>query len=169
MTYHAPRSTMLPATTTTARSSLPQLLGSLAHLRTALADKQALIRRVEADWVADAERETARHIPKHVQIDDRSTWGRANLRPLHERGRTDRVIVQAAPAAPYSPKSTRSSGCCRPPPPRFVMPPSAHATIHPSITVERVCEAVERHGTSLDDPGFCTACGAEAQGVEPRC
>lgn len=74
MTYHAPRSTMLPATTTTARSSLPQLLGSLAHLRTALAKKQALIRRVEADWVADAERETARHIPKHVQIDDRSTW-----------------------------------------------------------------------------------------------
>lgn len=47
------------------------------------------------------------------------------------------------------------------------MPPSAHATIHPSITVERVCEAVERHGTSLDDPGFCTSCGAEAQGVEP--
>lgn len=39
--------------------------------------------------------------------------------------------------------------------------------IHPSITAERVCEAVNRHNTSLDDAGFCTACGAEAQGVEP--
>lgn len=47
------------------------------------------------------------------------------------------------------------------------MQPDTRTTIHPSITVERVCEAVERHGTSLDDPGFCTACGAEAQGVEP--
>lgn len=79
MTHHAPRSTMLPATTTTVRSQLPPLVGSLAHLRTTLADKQALIRRVEADWVADAERETARHIPKHVQIDDRSTWDGATF------------------------------------------------------------------------------------------
>ena len=74
MTYHAPRSTMLPATAQPARSRLPPLLGSLAHLLTALADKQALIARIEADWVAEAERETARHIPKHVRIDDRSTW-----------------------------------------------------------------------------------------------
>jgi predicted RNA-binding Zn-ribbon protein involved in translation (DUF1610 family) len=41
------------------------------------------------------------------------------------------------------------------------------AHIHPSITVERVTEAVERECTSLDDPGFCLACGAEAEGVEP--
>lgn len=40
-------------------------------------------------------------------------------------------------------------------------------TLHPSITAERVCEAVSRHGSSLDNPGFCTACGAEADGVEP--
>lgn len=38
---------------------------------------------------------------------------------------------------------------------------------HKSITAERVCAAVERHQTSLDDPGFCTACGAEVDGVEP--
>lgn len=38
---------------------------------------------------------------------------------------------------------------------------------HPSITLQRVAAAVERHMTGLDDPGFCTACGAEAEGVEP--
>ena len=39
--------------------------------------------------------------------------------------------------------------------------------VHPSITVERVCEAVERHNTSLDNPGFCLSCGQEAEGCEP--
>jgi hypothetical protein len=39
--------------------------------------------------------------------------------------------------------------------------------IHPSITVERVMEAVERHNSSLDNPGFCVACGEDAEGVEP--
>ncbi|HZU91408.1 MAG TPA: hypothetical protein VE993_19305 [Stellaceae bacterium] len=41
------------------------------------------------------------------------------------------------------------------------------AHIHPSITVERVAEAVERELATLDNPGFCLACGAEAEGVEP--
>jgi hypothetical protein len=27
--------------------------------------------------------------------------------------------------------------------------------LHPSITVNRVCDAVERRMTSLDNPGFC--------------
>lgn len=40
-------------------------------------------------------------------------------------------------------------------------------SLHASITAERVCAAVERHMTSLDDPGFCTSCGADAEGVEP--
>lgn len=39
--------------------------------------------------------------------------------------------------------------------------------IHPSVTLDRVCDAVERKQTTLDNPGFCTACGADADGVEP--
>lgn len=39
--------------------------------------------------------------------------------------------------------------------------------LHPSITSDRVYEAVPRSNTSLDDPGFCASCGAEAEGVEP--
>ena len=41
------------------------------------------------------------------------------------------------------------------------------AHIHPSITAERVAAAVERRLTSLDNPGFCLACGEEAEGCEP--
>ena len=39
--------------------------------------------------------------------------------------------------------------------------------IHPSVTPERVEAAVEREQTSLDNPGFCIRCGADADGVEP--
>ncbi len=39
--------------------------------------------------------------------------------------------------------------------------------VHHSITAERVQEAVERAAASLDNPGFCIVCGAEAEGVEP--
>jgi hypothetical protein len=38
---------------------------------------------------------------------------------------------------------------------------------HISITLERIQEAVARHQSSLDNPGFCIACGAEAESVEP--
>ena len=41
------------------------------------------------------------------------------------------------------------------------------AKMHKSITVARVLEAVERAEASLDDPGFCLACGADAEGCEP--
>lgn len=39
--------------------------------------------------------------------------------------------------------------------------------IHPSITRARLEEALERHHRSLDNPGFCSACGEEADSVEP--
>jgi predicted RNA-binding Zn-ribbon protein involved in translation (DUF1610 family) len=39
--------------------------------------------------------------------------------------------------------------------------------LHESITKERIIEAVERYNTSLDNPGFCVACGEEVDGVEP--
>lgn len=39
--------------------------------------------------------------------------------------------------------------------------------MHESITPERVLAAVEAQMTSLDNPGFCTACGADAEGCEP--
>jgi hypothetical protein len=38
--------------------------------------------------------------------------------------------------------------------------------IHKSITEDLVVDAVERHMTSLDNPGFCIACGAEAKSPE---
>ena len=41
------------------------------------------------------------------------------------------------------------------------------AHIHPSITAERVADAVERELATLDNPGFCLACGAETDGCEP--
>lgn len=39
--------------------------------------------------------------------------------------------------------------------------------IHKSITRQRVTNAVERRLTSLDNPGFCKACGCEVGGCEP--
>lgn len=39
--------------------------------------------------------------------------------------------------------------------------------IHPSVTAERVVEAVESEFDSLDNPGFCIACGEDASGCEP--
>ena len=39
--------------------------------------------------------------------------------------------------------------------------------MHHSITVERVMDAARRQMISLDDPGFCLACGHEQGGCEP--
>ena len=39
--------------------------------------------------------------------------------------------------------------------------------VHPSVTPERVRDAVQRQHTTLDNPGFCLACGEEADGCEP--
>ncbi len=38
---------------------------------------------------------------------------------------------------------------------------------HKEITLARVTRAVERYNNSMDNPGFCLACGAEADGCEP--
>lgn len=39
--------------------------------------------------------------------------------------------------------------------------------MHHSITPERVMDACDRRMISLDNPGFCLACGEEAEGCEP--
>ena len=39
--------------------------------------------------------------------------------------------------------------------------------LHPSITSERVCDAVSRETFGTDNPGFCIACGHEQEGCEP--
>jgi hypothetical protein len=38
---------------------------------------------------------------------------------------------------------------------------------HPSLTEDRIVEAVEREMVSLDNPGFCLNCGTDVDGVEP--
>jgi len=40
-------------------------------------------------------------------------------------------------------------------------------TMHKSITVDRIMDAVESAMTSLENPGFCIACGDDAYGCEP--
>lgn len=39
--------------------------------------------------------------------------------------------------------------------------------LHPSLSTDRIAAAVERGMTSLDNPGFCIACGEDADGCEP--
>lgn len=39
--------------------------------------------------------------------------------------------------------------------------------LHESITLELLMDAIERRDTCLDNPGFCQACGEEADGCEP--
>ena len=39
--------------------------------------------------------------------------------------------------------------------------------IHPDVTLDAVAAACERRNTCLDNPGFCIACGCEADGCEP--
>ena len=39
--------------------------------------------------------------------------------------------------------------------------------IHHEVTLERVMQAVENRHRTLDNPGFCVACGASADDCEP--
>jgi hypothetical protein len=39
--------------------------------------------------------------------------------------------------------------------------------MHESITADRVVDAIHREMHTLDNPGFCIACGHEQDGCEP--
>ena len=39
--------------------------------------------------------------------------------------------------------------------------------LHKSLTYTVIADAVERRMTTLDNPGFCIACGLECDGCEP--
>lgn len=39
--------------------------------------------------------------------------------------------------------------------------------LHPSLTPNKIAAAVTRQRTTLDNPGFCVACGHEQDGCEP--
>lgn len=39
--------------------------------------------------------------------------------------------------------------------------------LHPSLTAEVIVDACERRLSSLDNPGFCIACGLEHDSCEP--
>lgn len=39
--------------------------------------------------------------------------------------------------------------------------------LHHSVTLARVEDACRRRNTTLDNPGFCRACGNEQEGCEP--
>ena len=39
--------------------------------------------------------------------------------------------------------------------------------LHSSLTVDVILEAAERQMFGTDNPGFCIACGEEADGCEP--
>ena len=40
-------------------------------------------------------------------------------------------------------------------------------TIHPSITLDKLDRAIYARNTSLDNPGYCIACGARSNECEP--
>jgi hypothetical protein len=39
--------------------------------------------------------------------------------------------------------------------------------VHPSVTADRIVGAVEATRRSLENPGICICCGADAEGIEP--
>jgi hypothetical protein len=39
--------------------------------------------------------------------------------------------------------------------------------MHKSITLDRITQAVESQMFGLENPGFCIACGEDAEGCEP--
>lgn len=55
---------------------------------------------------------------------------------------------------------------------QLISPSVNHKTkrtvMHKSITLDRIMKAVERQSCSLDNPGFCIACGEEKDDCEPE-
>ncbi len=45
--------------------------------------------------------------------------------------------------------------------------PHEKKTVHPSVTLERVCAMAEQSMFGMEDNGICLGCGADAMGVEP--
>jgi predicted amidophosphoribosyltransferase len=39
--------------------------------------------------------------------------------------------------------------------------------LHESITQDRIADLIDRAESTLDSPGLCVACGADAEDVEP--
>ena len=39
--------------------------------------------------------------------------------------------------------------------------------LHESITQDHIADLIDRAETTLDSPGLCVACGADAEAVEP--
>ena len=39
--------------------------------------------------------------------------------------------------------------------------------VHPSLTIDRITDAVEAQLSTLENPGFCILCGLEHDGCEP--
>ena len=68
---------------------------------------------------------------------------------------------------PLGPNAAMASAAVRPrrnPTERSML---AKAKWHKSVTTNRVMRGAERQMTSLDNPGFCLACGKLAGGCEP--
>ena len=61
----------------------------------------------------------------------------------------------------HSAQSCVSQGLCG------VAGRSDEMKMHESITIERVLQAAEKSIYGTENPGFCAACGADADGVEP--
>jgi hypothetical protein len=88
------------ATPTAARrQSHPSLGIDRQHLRAVIADRRAALSAIEMEMVGRCEEAAARPAPRHVRLDDRSTW---------DRSMWDRYLSTAAALEPdYMPQMLR--------------------------------------------------------------
>ena len=76
-----------------------------------------------------------------------------------EKGQACRWCCQIVPRP--CPSQVASRQCPNP------KPKQTAKRRHHSVTAERIIDAVTRRMCTLDDPGFCVACGHEQGGCEP--